>query len=216
MIQGILRMPPSNVKLLKSGLSLLSSLLPMGKWYQPMVCYVRSIHRKSTKDLLVKNIADPPKRAELISYFMKVLSCEKSIATQIFNEVPELNGVQLADFKKIVDMLLLENMTVAALVDNPFILSMPKGLYFLSGEKFSDPKPFKKQSSYYNFASDQFQLKLSILHTMNPRDIHDFMPLLRIPLKDLERMRRKYIDESGTLPEGHRVYYFSKVFEVNG
>lgn len=131
MIQGIIGKPPINMKLLKSGSSLLSLLLlPTDKLHQPMVYCVRSIQKNLTKHSLVKSITEPPKRPELISYIMKVLSCERSIATQIFQEVPELNEVRLADFKKIVDILLSENMNVASLVENPFILSMPIGLYF--------------------------------------------------------------------------------------
>lgn len=130
MIQGIIKKPLSNVGLLRSGLPLLSSFFSIKKWYQPMIYCVRTIHRKSTNKPLVKNVTESVNRTELISYFMKILSCEKSIATQIFDEVPELNTVHLSDFKKILEILLSENMTVAALVENPFILSMPIGSYF--------------------------------------------------------------------------------------
>lgn len=151
MIQRIIRKNSSNIKLLKSGSSLLSLLLPANKWHQPMNYCVRSIGKSSTINVLVKNITEPLKRPELISYIMEVLSCEKSIATQIIHEVPELNEVHLVDFKKIVDILFSENMNVATLAENPFILSMPIGLHnvYLCGERFKIQKFSKYFFSMY-------------------------------------------------------------------
>jgi hypothetical protein len=57
-------------------------------------------------------------------------------------------------------------------------------------------------------------MKFMLLESMNPRDINDFVPLIKMPLKSLNKLLKTTEKEASFLAEGHRVYYFSDRLNV--
>lgn len=49
---------------------------------------------------------------------------------------------------------------------------------------------------------------------MKPRNIEDFVPMLRIETKKLLKIRDIWKSETTSIPEQHRIYYFSKHLQV--
>ncbi|XP_055711272.1 transcription termination factor, mitochondrial [Phlebotomus papatasi] len=56
--------------------------------------------------------------------------------------------------------------------------------------------------------------KCLTLHAMQPRELLDFVPLLRVSLLSLLKIQKKYESEGSTIPGKHRVYYLSDRLEV--
>ncbi|XP_059618352.1 transcription termination factor, mitochondrial [Phlebotomus argentipes] len=56
--------------------------------------------------------------------------------------------------------------------------------------------------------------KFLSLHAMNPRELIDFIPLLRMSSLALSRLVQKYEQESAQIPGKHRLYYISDRLEV--
>ncbi|KAG4071040.1 hypothetical protein HA402_001477 [Bradysia odoriphaga] len=61
---------------------------------------------------------------------------------------------------------------------------------------------------------DALHCKMAILKQMRPRHIDDFVPLLKIEEPILRDVAIKAAEEYDTIPEQHRIYYFSKELQV--
>lgn len=49
---------------------------------------------------------------------------------------------------------------------------------------------------------------------LNPRDINDFVPLIRVSPAALTKLKVKFAKDNTTVPEGNRIYYFSIRLDV--
>lgn len=109
------------------------------------------------------------------------LKCSPRRAQELLLNNPELLD-HTANFEPVCRVLLEQRITVESILANGFLLA-------------SSPAILAK--------------KLPLLHVQRPRDLNDFVPLLRASISRLHKMRKLTARESSVLPGGHRVYYLA-------
>ena len=53
-----------------------------------------------------------------------------------------------------------------------------------------------------------------MLEDLQPRNINDFIPLIQVSTRDLAKVQKRILKEKNQIPEGNRIYYFSKRLDV--
>ena len=66
-----------------------------------------------------------------------------------------------------------------------------------------------------NSILDFLEEKLELIEKLQPRDINDFIPLITVSSLMLSRAQKRMQRERKHIPEGNRIYYFSKRLDVN-
>lgn len=56
---------------------------------------------------------------------------------------------------------------------------------------------------------------MQLIEKLQPRDINDFVPLIRVSVPVLARTRHLIVKEKDLIPEGNRIYYLSKRLEMD-
>lgn len=59
------------------------------------------------------------------------------------------------------------------------------------------------------------QIKCPQIAAMHPRNINDFVPLLKVTAPRLNQIRKLTKAERNLIPGGHRIYFFSDSLNVN-
>lgn len=158
-----------------------------------------AIPKEPSKIILFKNVPKPPKptMAETkakntlkLGRFVKTLTtqldCTPQQAQRIFNTQPSLRE-NIATIESVCKLLSKYGVTDASIIENPFLLG--------HSEKILDQK-------------------LLLLKTQRPRNINDFVPLLRATPTRLNKIRKLSALEAPFLPGGHRIYYLAERLSV--
>lgn len=69
---------------------------------------------------------------EIIDCLMDVLPCERAIAQKMSEEMVDLKGVDLANIRSVVRILLAGNISVSAIAENVFILAISAGSFVIN------------------------------------------------------------------------------------
>lgn len=137
---------------------------------------------------LVKRTSDVPPikiSRNRLSTFIRTLcialKCSPRTAQQVVIDQPELIE-HTANVEPVCRYLLGQRISVDAILANGFLLAEPVA---------------------------QLAAKLPLLLVQRPRDLNDFVPLLRASSSRLQRIRKQANREAGILAGGHRVYYLA-------
>lgn len=128
-----------------------------------------------------------PAKNLLIRVIRHKLNCNLTTAMRIYNTQAELRHENIKNIVQIVDYLLEMGVTGDSILENPWLIS----------------NNFKAITS-----------KIPMILEMKPRNINDFVPLLRATPIRMNKMKKLSISEAGFVPGGHRVYLFSDKLEV--
>lgn len=55
---------------------------------------------------------------------------------------------------------------------------------------------------------------MDIIREMQPKSVTDFLPLLTIDAEKLAQIRQRWKNETTSIEQKHRVYYFSEKLQV--
>lgn len=111
----------------------------------------------------------------------------KNTAERIIRAYPELRHKAPKNMSDIVDYLLENGATEESLIENLWLLSYKHKL---------------------------ITVKLPIIQAMKPRDINDFIPLLKVTAPRLAQLRQLTKMEESFMPSGHRIYFLSDKLKV--
>lgn len=126
------------------------------------------------------------KLGRFINTLTTQLDCTPQQAQRIFKSHPSLRG-NIATIESVCKLLNKNGVTDASIIENPFLLG--------HSEKILDNK-------------------LLLLRTQKPRNINDFVPLLRATPSRLNKIRKLSAAEAPFLPGGHRIYYLAERLSV--
>lgn len=121
-----------------------------------------------------------------IKTLTQLLKCPPHIVQHLLLAQPELAD-HPANVESICHYMLSHAVTPASILENVHVLSSPM---------------------------KTIAIKLPLLHVQRPRDINDFVPLLRGSVQRLNKMRKLTAMEVDCLPGGHRVYYLAGRLEL--
>lgn len=108
-------------------------------------------------------------------------------ADRIIRSNPEIKTKAAKNVSDVVDYLIENGATEESLIENVWIVSYTHKL---------------------------ITVKLPILQRMKPRDINDFIPLLKVNLPTLIQLRKLSQFEEPFMPGGHRIYFLSDKLNV--
>lgn len=114
------------------------------------------------------------------------LDCTPQQAERIFNTHSSLRE-RITTIESICKLLFKNGVTDTSIIENPFLLGHTEKI---------------------------LENKLLLIKTQKPRNINDFVPLLRAPPTRLSKIRKISAIEAPFLPGGHRIYYLAERLNV--
>ncbi|XP_055695314.1 transcription termination factor, mitochondrial [Lutzomyia longipalpis] len=115
------------------------------------------------------------------------LKCTEEEATKMLKWSKEIQATDYKEISENLTILLNHEVTPACILENPWLLVEKKAT---------------------------IRQKIFSLNDMEPKQLRDFVPLLRISLINLMKLQQRYKQESSHIPHKHRVYYLSNQLEI--
>lgn len=96
-----------------------------------------------------------------------------------------------------------KNVKAQSILDNLWILGVPTSKFL-----------YQLRNVFWSFLLGYLEEKIQLIEKLQPRDINDFLPLIRVSVPILSRTQSLVLEEMNLIPERHRIYYLSKRLEV--
>lgn len=151
----------------------------------------KSVFMPSKEELSVPTMSETKAKNSLkLGRFVKTLTiqldCTPQQAQRIFNTYPSLRE-NLSTIEALCKLLFKNGVTDNSIIENPFLLGHTEKI---------------------------LANKLLLIRTQRPRNINDFVPLLRATPTRLTAIRKISMLEASHLPGGHRIYYLADRLNV--
>ncbi|XP_031621664.1 uncharacterized protein LOC116339767 [Contarinia nasturtii] len=132
-----------------------------------------------------QSVAEQPKKVDIIENLRKKFQCSTTIAENIYNEFPSLRSVDA--IKNDTLEFLRSKVSRESIIENPRLATLD---------------------------ANNLEKKINFLHSLDPKRLDDFFPLLNMDDDELNKLIARLVIERDEIEQKNRIYYLSEKLKV--